>query len=342
MLEDGSVEVMHWSAIEDLIQENVRFIDITDTADLYTGIRDSKTALAVPIPKTLTKERDALCLLLSEKIDKALMRAFLIDLTSFHTRYFKSHWGVQAVDWLWDQLVTITDEAVMKVSLERIEHKDWPQNSLIARIEPEGMVEITDETPRIVLSAHLDSTAKIMPMFMPAPGADDDGSGTTTILEVFRILSSHHLDLSHPIEFMFYSAEEAGLLGSQAIVKDYRDRGVPASVLHIDMDGWPGTGNAPSMAVITDNTSSALTDFIRVLAKRYTKLPIVETKCGYACSDHYSWTAAGYASAALFEGRFEDLNPHIHSSSDTVENIDFDHMQEFVKVAMAFALHMAA
>jgi leucyl aminopeptidase len=94
------------------------------------------------------------------------------------------------------------------------------------------------------------------------------------------------------------------------------------------------------MAVVTDNTSTLLTGFIRVLAQRYSKLPLVDTACGYACSDHASWTSGGYASAALFESRFEDMNPNIHTGRDTVEKLDFGHMSEFAKVAVAFALHM--
>lgn len=56
-------------------------------------------------------------------------------------------------------------------------------------------------------------------------GADDDGSGTTTVMEVLHILTqAGFTPQSHNVEFHFYSAEEGGMLGSQAIVNDYQNR----------------------------------------------------------------------------------------------------------------------
>lgn len=66
-------------------------------------------------------------------------------------------------------------------------------------------------------------------MWLPmlrAPGADDDGSGTVTILEVFRALVGTGFRPHRPVEFHWYSAEEAGLLGSQAVAKSYEKKNV--------------------------------------------------------------------------------------------------------------------
>jgi leucyl aminopeptidase len=62
--------------------------------------------------------------------------------------------------------------------------------------------------------------------FLKAPGADDDGSGTITILEVFRSLVNTGFRPLRPVEFHWYSGEEAGLLGSQDIAQKYAKRGV--------------------------------------------------------------------------------------------------------------------
>ena len=62
--------------------------------------------------------------------------------------------------------------------------------------------------------------------FLRAPGADDDGSGTVTILEVFRALVTVGFRPPRPVEFHWYSAEEGGLLGSQAVAKVYEKRNV--------------------------------------------------------------------------------------------------------------------
>lgn len=75
-----------------------------------------------------------------------------------------------------------------------------------------------------MVGAHCDSINLANP-FLPAPGADDDGSGTVTILEAFRgtsalnplnrysihsllgILISGYIPTS-PLEFHFYAGEE--------------------------------------------------------------------------------------------------------------------------------------
>ncbi|KAJ7300862.1 hypothetical protein DFH08DRAFT_979251 [Mycena albidolilacea] len=68
--------------------------------------------------------------------------------------------------------------------------------------------------------------------FLPAPGADDDGSGSVTILENYRALLAADFHPERSLEFHWYSAEEGGLLGSQAVAKAYEGRvnvNVPAT-----------------------------------------------------------------------------------------------------------------
>jgi leucyl aminopeptidase len=61
---------------------------------------------------------------------------------------------------------------------------------------------------------------------LPAPGADDDCSGTVTILEAFRVLAeSGFTPKDGPVEFHWNAAEEGGNLGSQAIAHYYRQAG---------------------------------------------------------------------------------------------------------------------
>ena len=74
--------------------------------------------------------------------------------------------------------------------------------------------------PHIIVGAHQDSANYDFPL-LPAPGADDDGSGTVTILEAFRVLVQAGFKPKLPVEFHWYAAEEGGLLGSQDIASEY-------------------------------------------------------------------------------------------------------------------------
>ena len=110
-----------------------------------------------------------------------------------------------------------------------------------------------------------------LPSILAAPGADDDGSGTVTILEAFRVLlQSEDVikgNAQNTIEFQWYSAEEGGLLGSQAIFSDYekKARDVKA-MLQQDMTGFIqktiDAGKPESVGVITDFVDAGLTAFI--------------------------------------------------------------------------------
>jgi Zn-dependent M28 family amino/carboxypeptidase len=105
-----------------------------------------------------------------------------------------------------------------------------------------------------------------------APGADDDGSGTVTILEAFRVLLGSEAvrngNATNTVEFHWYSAEEGGLLGSQAIFQAYEREGREVkAMLQQDMTGYvQGTldeGKEESVGVVTDFVDEGLTEFIK-------------------------------------------------------------------------------
>jgi leucyl aminopeptidase len=71
-----------------------------------------------------------------------------------------------------------------------------------------------------------------------APGADDDGTGTVNLIETLRVLVTSSFKPSTPLEFHWYSGEEAGLLGSNAISTSYKNAGIKVKAfLELDMSG---------------------------------------------------------------------------------------------------------
>lgn len=67
----------------------------------------------------------------------------------------------------------------------------------------------------------------------------------------------------------------------------------------------------------------------------------METKCGYACSDHASASKAGYPSAFVIESAFEDSDNHIHSTDDLIDYLSFDHMLQHARLTLAFVYELA-
>ena len=84
----------------------------------------------------------------------------------------------------------------------------------------------------------MDSINLSSPTSGRAPGADDDGTGLVNLLEAFRALLAAGFKPTTPVEFHWYSGEEAGLLGSQAIATNYKSAGKNVKAfMELDMSG---------------------------------------------------------------------------------------------------------
>ena len=244
-------------------QDGQRFMDITEHADL--GASRFAASHKPVFPKAMTQQDDLEPLL--KKLSKSKIEANLKKLTSFHTRYYKSDYGRQSSEWLLSRVREIISETGADKHGIKAEHfvHSWGQNSIIARIPGK-----TNST--VVVGAHQDSINLWLPSVLSAPGADDDGSGTVTILEAFRVLLSSSLIVEgkaeNTLEFHWYSAEEGGLLGSQAIFASYeKARRDVKAMLQQDMTGFVkrtlDAGKPESVGIIVDFVDPTLTKFIK-------------------------------------------------------------------------------
>ena len=258
-------------------------MDITENPDLGAlRALEARSRKTVTFPKK-PSFNESLTPLLKE-LKQENMHKNLEKFTSFHTRYYKSTYGAESSAWLLNQVnKTIYDSGAAKYGayVKPFEHP-WGQNSIIATIP--GKSEKT-----VVIGAHQDSINLFLPSILAAPGADDDGSGTVTILEALRVLLQSEAivkgNASNTIEFQWYSAEEGGLLGSQAIFSAYEKSGRDVkAMLQQDMTGYTHktleAGEPESVGVITDFVNPALTDFIKEIITQYCSIPYVLTKCG--------------------------------------------------------------
>lgn len=123
------------------------------------------------------------------------------------------------------------------------------------------------------------------------------------LMEALRVILLANTPLKYPIELHWYSGEEAGLLGSQALAKKFvRDKKRVAGSLILDMVGIPkGNGTHPVIGVATDNVNPKLTKFVQSLVSTYTNAVPKEFRCGYACSDNYPWYRRQFPTSLVFE-----------------------------------------
>ncbi|KAI8902313.1 hypothetical protein BC833DRAFT_573809 [Globomyces pollinis-pini] len=332
-----------WMTEEDIMglyQTKTKFIDVTDgdfdKLQAYSAFKPKSTPNRFP---TTVSHKDFASRFLS-KVDLDRLETFLTKLSSFQTRYYKSKYGQQSAQWIYESLEKLASDyprSNVHLIVTKFQHS-WNQFSIICRFEN---VEKKFQ-PVVILSAHQDSVNQWNPWFGRSPGADDDGSGTATIFETLFVLWNNDFVPDRPLEFHFYSAEEGGLLGSQKVVADYMRRDVQVyGVFHNDMTGYQPDGLDPVIGISTDNVDPVLSKTLQIISESYAGVEWIDTKCGYGCSDHASWTQAGVPAVFTFEAAFKDQSPFIHSSDDTVKHVTFEHMQSFVNNCIGFAIEMS-
>ncbi|KAI9832713.1 MAG: Leucine aminopeptidase 1 [Phylliscum demangeonii] len=350
-------------ALKRASRAGLNFMDITDTPHLGRTMHALAARKPVTYPPQARLQDDVFPL--AKNLSKSNMHENLERLTSFYTRYYKSPSGVQSAEWLLGRInasIFESGAAATGSHIRRFEHA-WGQPSLIVTIPGKS-------NKTVVIGAHQDSINLFLPALLAAPGADDDGSGTVTIIEALRVLLRSDKirkgEAENTVEFHWYSAEEGGLLGSQAIFSAYEQAGREVvAMLQQDMTGYVqktlDAGLQESVGVIEDFVDLALTDFVKTIITTvspdpdpdpdpdpataaellYCDIPYVTTRCGYGCSDHASAYKAGYPSAFVIESDFRFSDDHIHTTDDVLAYLSFDHMLQHAKLTLGLVYELA-
>ncbi|TFK79598.1 peptidase [Polyporus arcularius HHB13444] len=321
--------------------QGIRFFDVTETADL--GSRAKFRIAAKPSYPTPPSYNESVRAVI-ESLEIQNLRDTLDQFTSFRTRCEYSICGSPTYRLNLAQITSLTEEYAPEslrnsICIEEFPHT-WIQSSIIVRINGTS----TDDDGVVIVGAHQDRCVKSP--FLPAPGADDDGSGSMSILEAYRALIAAGWQPERAVEFHWYAAEEGGLLGSQAVARSYENRDVNVvGMQQFDMTAWIKRGTEEHVGIVADDfVNPDLTQFNRDLVDLYLDIPWVDTECGFACSDHASWHKAGYPSSDSIESTFPESNhQYVHTVDDRYDVSDefsFEHMREFSKLAVAFAVEL--
>jgi hypothetical protein len=190
----------------------------------------------------------------------------------------------------------------------------------------------------ILVGGHYDSISDAIGVGINrAPGADDNASGTAAALEIARLLVDVELDAS--VQFVLFSAEEQGMIGSSQFVAQLVEEGVPPEELFfINMDMIGNSVSVPWMVkVFYDNPSRPLAELLAAVGDAYTDVTAIMS--GFTGrSDHAPFWSAGYPALLLHE---RDFSPHYHSVHDLLEYLNMDYEAEVVKMVLATVLHLA-
>ena len=206
-----------------------------------TGVRVSTTetlpAGTERIDVTMGLRRDPAITALTSEISPARIRETDSILVSFGTRHTMSDTASQtrgigaARRFLFQRLSQYSSECdgCLHVELDPalIEVTRHPQRPKVNVVNVLAWLRGRDTTRVVVIGGHYDSCICNIDRFdftSDAPGADDDGSGTSAVVEMARVFSKKYpRGLEATIIFALYAGEEQGLLGSTHLAQRLHD-----------------------------------------------------------------------------------------------------------------------
>jgi leucyl aminopeptidase len=273
-----------------------------------------------------------------EATSEIYLNSIISKLSSYHTRYYNSPEGIASQKWIgseWEKLSK--DRSDMSVTY--FKHQKFEQPSLILTITGSDEVK---KNKIIILGGHGDSINTDDPeKGLRSPGADDNAAGIAVISDIIKLIVEKNYRPKHTIEFIAYAAEEVGLQGSNELAELYHKN--QKQVMGVmQFDGVNFTGKTFDLALIADGTNKDQTLFVAKLVDEYLKANWTWEKCGYACSDHYSWHVQGYRTSFPVEAISTEQNPFIHTSEDTFEKSSFNSKKAnlFEKLGIAYLLEL--
>ncbi|BBM87512.1 M28 family peptidase [Candidatus Uabimicrobium amorphum] len=257
---------------------------------------------------------------------------FISKLSVYHNRHHRSSTGRQSADYIYNTFKSYERNGI---TVSQFKHSGTPQPSVIVRAEG-----TTNPNEIVIIGCHIDSLAG-WGSSNRAPGADDNASGTGTVKELLRIISTYNYKFKRTIEFHGYAAEEGGLVGSKEVASRYRSQGKNVvAMIQIDMCLY-STASKPEIWLITNKTSPRLVDLCAKLASQYTDAITKRGPLFAGSSDHASWTGQGYEAIFPFENP-QSYNKHIHTANDTIaKSGNFVFAENMAKLAMAFISSIA-
>jgi len=193
---------------------------------------------------------------------------------------------------------------------------------------------------KYIICAHFDD----MPTGTTAPGADDNASGTSAVIEAARIFSQYTFPFT--IIYALWDEEEQGLIGSDYYATQAANAGDSIlGVINMDMIAWDsnndGVCNIHNRAV--GSSVQLYNKMVEINTQYGINLSIVSYNPGSNYSDHASFWDVGYSAILLIEDN-NDFHAYYHTINDLLQYFNQPYFVKNSKLALAtlatFALNL--
>ena len=303
--------------------------------------------------------------------------AILKKLESFETRATLSstdsptHGIGAARQWIFDEMKSYSPR--LQVSFDT--YQVAAQGRLVRPAEIRNVLAILPgrSSRRIYISGHYDTIANVggqgaantsatasrnmtgdpnAPVDDPAPGVNDDGSGTALTMELARVLSQSGIEFDATLVFMCHAAEEMAHFGAVLHAQKMLQQKVPIdAVLNHDIVGGDTGGNGiidgATVRVYSqgpeDSPSRELARFVQRWGARYVpshKVRLMARQDRYLRGgDHEAYNRFGFAAVGFREAR-ENYTKQ-HEARDTFDGVSPPYLTRNARVSLAAAAALA-
>jgi hypothetical protein len=295
------------------------------------------------------------------KIDPAKLNDHLVALTNAGSRNVQHPGHAKAVAYIKEQLNALAYYG-WKIESQRTSYQAMPLENIFASLDGASAAfggspgaRLPPATTWILVSAHYDSTANRTPGWRPsidpAPGADDNATGTAALLEFARVISVTVRErLRSRIVLAFFDGEELFYKGSAAYVQTLPRPYAYKAAINLDMVGFNPIADRLDLLWYT-NGSAGLRDRVIAMNDKY-KIGVSPLNPQFAADgntimDAAPFGLAGIPSVALCQRYGENDatfpgNYTFHTVNDTADKITNRRLWlKAAKLTLAVALELA-
>ncbi len=219
---------------------------------------------------------------------------------------------------------------------------------------------------RVYISAHYDSFAAVRPpagsprgqaapagpVDNPAPGVNDDGSGTALVMELARVFGQSGVNFDATLVFIAFAGEEQGLIGATHHAEKMAAEHIPIeAVLNNDMVGNVQGGDTLEDSIHLrvfsegpeDSPARQLARYLGRVGAKYVPTVQVTPIARYdrfgRGGDHSPFNRQGFTAVRLTEA-VENYGRQ-HTPADTFDGVNVPYLLRNVKLDAAAAASLA-
>lgn len=273
--------------------------------------------------------REAAVLSAAARSIKAQLEVFAAD--SLNGRKTGERGFDQAADYLIGELKKYGLDPYYTDFKAELEGFDFPVYNIMAQI-PGTHPDLKDQW--IVIGAHLDHIGTIAQVGGDsiANGANDNAAGSVIALQLAQRLARLRMANARSLLFVWFTAEESGLVGSRRLAKNLRDEGLsPYLMLNFEMLGVP-MNDKDYKVYMTGYNKSNLAEVCNEVAgeKLVGYLPKAQEYMLFKRSDNLGFYEQFSIPAHTFSS-FDFTNyDYYHHVDDEAGLLDYEFMAEMV------------